>query len=40
MSSIGSKMAIFCGETEMSRPVILGPISGSFRVFISDEGGT
>ena len=39
-SSVGSKMAVFCGEDEMNRPIILGPVSTSFRVFISDEGGT
>lgn len=39
-NSIGSKMAVFCGETEMNRPVIVGPVSTSFRVFISDAAGT
>ena len=38
--SISVKMAVFCGDTELNRPLIVGPVSTSFRVFISDASGT
>ena len=38
--SVGSKIAIFCGKEELNRPNINGPVAKSFRVFVSDKGGT
>ena len=38
--SIGHKIAFFCGKKELNRATIQGPVSASFRVFVSDGGGT
>ena len=38
--SIGSQIVIFCGTKELNRPIIRGPVSKSFRVFVADSAGT
>ena len=38
--AIGRKIAFFCGKTELNQAVIQGPVSMSFRVFVSDGDGT
>ncbi len=38
--AIGRKIAFFCGKTELNQAVIHGPVSASFRVFVSDGDGT